>query len=229
MVQERLTSTVANAVGARIVGGEFRPGDSMRLDELEAEFGVSRSVSREAVKILESLGLVRSRRRVGVIVQPMGEWNVMAPQVIQWQLQGPNRLAGLEWISQLRSAIEPTAAQLAASTATAEQCTQMGAAVAGMTASAVDGDLHAYLRHDIAFHTTLLSASGNPLFAAQMSVVESVLRCRTELMPFAPNPDAIDLHRAVGAAVASRRGGMAEHAMRDLLKEARQAMEDAAS
>ena len=72
MVQERLTSTVANAVGARIVGGEFRPGDSMRLDELEAEFGVSRSVSREAVKILESLGLVRSRRRVGVIVQPMG-------------------------------------------------------------------------------------------------------------------------------------------------------------
>ena len=125
MVQERLTSTVANAVGARIVGGEFRPGNSMRLDELEAEFGVSRSVSREAVKILESLGLVRSRRRVGVIVQPMGEWNVMAPQVIQWQLQGPNRLAELEWISQLRSAIEPTAAQLAASTATAEQCTQM--------------------------------------------------------------------------------------------------------
>ena len=46
---------------------------------------------REAMRILESMGLVESRRRVGITVRPIAEWNVFDPKVIWWRLSGPDR------------------------------------------------------------------------------------------------------------------------------------------
>ncbi|EGY77219.1 GntR-family transcriptional regulator [Cutibacterium avidum ATCC 25577] len=70
MPQEFLASSVASRLGARIVDGDLQAGDVLRLEDIEQESGASRSVCREAVKILESLNLVRSRRHVGVTVLP---------------------------------------------------------------------------------------------------------------------------------------------------------------
>ncbi len=62
----------------------------LRTDELAQRFEVSRSVMREAVRVLESMHLVESRRRVGVTVLPECEWNVYDPQVIRWRLPAPS-------------------------------------------------------------------------------------------------------------------------------------------
>lgn len=84
-----LHGRVLDALGPAITAGEYPPGSVLRTDELAQRFDVSRSVMREAVRVLESMHLVESRRRVGVTVRPKAEWNVYDPQVIRWRLVAP--------------------------------------------------------------------------------------------------------------------------------------------
>lgn len=84
-----LHGQVLETLGPAITAGEYPPGSVLRTDELAQRFDVSRSVMREAVRVLESMHLVESRRRVGVTVRPKAEWNVYDPQVIRWRLVAP--------------------------------------------------------------------------------------------------------------------------------------------
>ena len=70
------------------------------------------------MRVLESMGLVAARRRVGITVLPPARWNPFDPDIIRWRLAGPDRLRHLQSLSELRSAIEPLAARLAAAHAT---------------------------------------------------------------------------------------------------------------
>src|SRR4051812_411941 len=120
-----LHGRVLDTLGPAITAGEYPPGSVLRTDELAQSFEVSRSVMREAVRVLESMHLVESRRRVGVTVRPRSEWNVYDPQVIRWRLAGADRPHQLRSLTVLRSAVEPVAAGLAAKNATAEQCAEL--------------------------------------------------------------------------------------------------------
>ncbi|WP_037842252.1 FadR/GntR family transcriptional regulator, partial [Streptomyces sp. NRRL WC-3549] len=80
-----LHTHVLDALGLEISSGEFPPGCVLRTDELAQRFEVSRTVVREVIRVLESMHLVASRRRVGVTVLPTEEWNVYDPQVIRWR------------------------------------------------------------------------------------------------------------------------------------------------
>ena len=64
------TASLLTALGAGIVSGDLAPGQVLTLDGVSAEYGVSRSVAREAIRVLESMGMVASRRRVGITIQP---------------------------------------------------------------------------------------------------------------------------------------------------------------
>ena len=89
------------------------------------------------------------------------------------------------------------------------------------------GDLEAFLAVDIAFHSLLLQASGNSMFAELDGVVAEVLTGRTVqgLMPFHPRAKALDEHDAVAAAVAAADGPGAEAHMQVLVDEVRAALE----
>ncbi|MEJ8278541.1 FadR/GntR family transcriptional regulator [Pseudonocardia spirodelae] len=221
-----LHADVLDRLGAAIAAGEIAPGEVLRADELVGRYGVSRTVVREAVRVLESMGLVRSRRRVGTTVAPRGQWNVHDPRVIRWRLDGPGRDAQLRSLSELRGGVEPLAAELAAARATPEQCGELVGAVMDMTVHGRSGDLLAYLDADVRFHRTLLAASGNEMVAALGDVVAEVLagRTRHHLMPRRPEPDAIRLHRDVADAVRSGDPEAAGAAMRAILAEADAAM-----
>lgn len=78
-------------LGPAIASGEIPEGAVLRSEELEERFGVSRTVVREAVRILEGMRLVASRRRVGITVQPKSDWDVFDPLVIRWRLAGSDR------------------------------------------------------------------------------------------------------------------------------------------
>src|SRR5689334_15319987 len=162
------------------------------------------------------MGLVTSRRRVGVTVQPRQAWNVFDPRVIRWRLEGSDRTSQLLSLSELRRGFEPAAAALAAQRATAAQGRMLAEAVADMETHGRSGDLEAYLLADQAFHRTLLAASGNEMMAALAEVVGEVLAGRThhDLMPARPNPEAIALHDEVGRAVRNGDAAAAERAMR---------------
>ena len=112
--------SLVDELGRAIVDGRHEPGSRMLTVELAQERGVSRSAAREAVRVLESFGLVWVRRKSGVEVRPRADWNVYAPEVIAWRLAGPGRAEQLRELSQLRSVIEPLAAHLAAGAASAD-------------------------------------------------------------------------------------------------------------
>ncbi|MFJ9897154.1 FadR/GntR family transcriptional regulator [Streptomyces sp. NPDC091280] len=198
-----LHGRVLDALGPAITAGDYPPGSVLRTDELAKDFEVSRSVMREAVRVLESMHLVESRRRVGVTVRPEAEWNVYDPQVIRWRLAGADRPRQLRSLTVLRSAVEPIAAGLAAKFATAEQCAELTECAIGMVANSRGHKLEAYLVHDVAFHRVILAASGNEMFARLGDVVTEVLAGRThhEVMFEDPDPAAVTLHVQVAEAV----------------------------
>jgi DNA-binding FadR family transcriptional regulator len=198
-----LHGRVLDTLGPEITAGEYPPGSVLRTDELAQRFDVSRSVMREAVRVLESMHLVESRRRVGVTVRPKSEWNVYDPQVIRWRLAGKDRPQQLRSLTVLRSAIEPVAAGLAARNATADQCAELTERALGMVANSRGHKLEGYLVHDVAFHRVILNASGNEMFARLGDVVAEVLAGRThhDVMFEDPDPAAVTLHVHLAEAV----------------------------
>ena len=224
-----LHEQVLTQIGPDLVAGVLVEGQVLRIEGLEARYGVSRTVIREVVKVLESLQIVTSRRRVGVRVRPRREWNVFDPRIIRWRLDSPDRAEQLRSLSDLRRGIEPVAAELAAMHATPEQCGTLTGEVIGMTVTGRAGDLEAYLAHDVAFHQALLEASGNEMFAALYPVVDEVLAGRThhDLMPARPSVAAIRLHSDVAQAVAGGFPEQARRAMSAIVEEAMAAIEQA--
>jgi DNA-binding FadR family transcriptional regulator len=220
---------VLERLGPELLWGELSTVDDLRLELVEDRYGVSRTAAREVVRVLEAMGVVTSRRRVGITVRPRQEWNVLDPRLIRWRLAGPERAGQLRSLGQLRTAVEPVAAALAARHATPAHCGELTAAVIGMSVTGQAGDLETYLEHDIRFHDTLLRASGNEMFAALTDVVAEVLSGRThhDLMPSRPEPAAIRLHGDVAEAVSAGDATRAEAAMRAILAEAQEAMEQA--
>jgi DNA-binding FadR family transcriptional regulator len=209
---------VLDTLGPEITAGEYPPGSVLRTDELAQRFDVSRSVMREAVRVLESMHLVESRRRVGVTVRRKSEWNVYDPQVIRWRLAGKDRPQQLRSLTVLRSAVEPVAAGLAAKNATAEQCAELTECAFGMIANSRGHKLEEYLVHDTAFHRVILNASGNEMFARLGEVVAEVLAGRThhDVMFEDPDPAAVTLHVQVAEAVREGDAARAEQLTREI-------------
>ncbi|GAA2839517.1 FCD domain-containing protein [Kitasatospora sp. CM 4170] len=206
-------------LGPAIASGEIPEGAVLRGEELEERFGVSRTVVREAVRILEGMRMVAPRRRVGITVQPKSDWDVFDPLVIRWRLAGADRPAQLRSLGSLRVAVEPAAAALAARHASDDERRELSALAVELTMTARAADLETFLRHDIAFHATVLKASGNEMFAHLGDTVGAVLTGRTEyhLMPHQPEPYAIRLHREVAEAICAGDAEHAEQAMRTIV------------
>ncbi|PRX97389.1 FadR/GntR family transcriptional regulator [Allonocardiopsis opalescens] len=216
-----LHNRVLAELGPSIAAGEYAPGHAFTLDGLERRFQVSRTVVREAVRVLESMRLVVSRPRTGVTVRPVAAWNVFDPQLIRWRLAGAGRPAQLRSLTELRAAVEPPAAAAAARRASPAARERLLALGELMTASGHAGDLDTFLGHDIEFHAILLRESGNEMFAGLSGLVAEVLTGRTayHLMPEHPRAEALRLHALVASAVHSGLPGVAEAAMREIVAE----------
>lgn len=214
--------SVLDDLGTRLVGGGLAEGSVLTLAGLEDEYGVSRTVIREAVRVLESLGVLSSRRRVGLTVLPASEWSAMDPLLIRWRLAGPDRARQLVELTELRYAVEPLAAGLAASRASQAQRAELvllAAQLAELAGSGL-GDSEDYLRIDTAFHDLILAASGNAMLASAKSAVAEVLagRARLGLTPAEPQDIATDNHVQAAAAIAAGDAVRAERHSRGYLE-----------
>lgn len=228
MAVEVLHSGVLEAIGAEITGGVLPAGAVLTLEQIQQRFGVSRTVARETMRSLEQLGLLTSRRRVGLVVRPSSDWMVFDPRVIRWRLAGPGRLGQLRSLTELRAAVEPVAAAAAARHASPDEVDALLAVTARMRELGEAGRLEEFLAADVEFHALLLRAGRNEMFAALTGVVAEVLAGRTRhgLMPSRPRAEALDAHDAVAAAVRSRDPEAAERAMTVITSEIRAALGD---
>lgn len=224
-----LHTRVLDRLGSELTSGAVAVGSTFSTESLMERYGVSRTIAREALKVLEQNGVVTSRRRVGVTVRPVTEWAALSPLVVRWWLDSPERPRQLRELSELRSGIEPVAAGLAAIRATDAQRSAISAAVMGMSLTGPKGDLESYLEHDIAFHRTVLEASGNAGLASLAPLVGEALSGRThhDLMPSVPEPKAIRWHFGVAEAIALGDSAEAMRVMRSIVSEALDAMEQA--
>ena len=215
-----------DALGRDIVEGVTPVGTALTLDGICTRYGISRTVAREAMRMLESMRLITSRRRVGLVVRPREEWDVFDPRLIRWRLDGPQREEQLRSLTELRLAVEPHAAACAAAAAGRQEGDELVALTTRMRRLGEEGRLAEFMELDIEFHARLLRASGNEMFAALTDVVAEVLRGRTEhgLMPPHPEEEALTAHEEVAAAVRAGDPEAAEAAMRLITDEVRRAL-----
>src|ERR1041384_698122 len=83
-----LHGAVVHDIGVRIVRGDLQPGDPLPTEEeLGSQLAVSRTVLREAVKVLAAKRLVDSRPKTGTRVLDRSDWNLLDPDVLAWQFE----------------------------------------------------------------------------------------------------------------------------------------------
>lgn len=216
-----MTSTfdrVLDELGAAVVTGAHPAWERRSIDQLVERTGASRSIVREAVRVLVGLGLMTARRRVGVVAVPIGMWDVSDPRVVGWRLAGPDRDQVLAELRALRRAIEPAAAAAAAERASDASCQDrleaLLAAADRLAAATGPDDADAFLQADRELHRRILAMSGNALFRHLGGVVDRALDERAGI---GPDLHDIGLHVTVARAIATGDASAASAAMREII------------
>lgn len=219
-------ATLVESLGLAIADGRLAAHSLLRLDELEVQQSVSRSVVREAARVLSSKGMLESRRRFGTVVQPEEAWNLYDPEVIRWRLASSRRLEQLQSLNELRGAIEPQAARLAAGRVGWDAASELVSLAARLWAAGQRGDQEEFLRLDVQFHAAVLKASGNAMFSQLQNLVAEVLTGRTEhgLTPHLPHHEALQLHVDVASAIQRGDAAAAHTAMSRIVEQSTQEM-----
>lgn len=162
--KRNLHKQVVEALGQHIITGHFEVGQTLpTADDLSDELGVSRTVTREAIKVLEEKGLLHSRPKAGIQVQPTSQWKLLDHDVMKWHYQEGDNPAFVRQLMQVRRIIEPAASELAALHATPEELHFIQTNYQTLAASV--HDLAAYKKADQAFHGAIFAATHNPLLA----------------------------------------------------------------
>lgn len=216
-----LSRQVTENLAGDILAGRRPEGSVLRIEDLQREFAVSRTVIRDALRTLESLHMVRARRSIGVTVQPARGWNVLSRDVVRWRLDSDGAAEQMRSLTSLRAAVEPVAASLAATAATTSQRAELVRLAEGMRTAAAEKNLDRFLELDLRFHTAILHSCANEMFAALEEPIAEVLRARHErnLMPQRPRDIPVLLHLLVAMAIRDHEPATAESAMRQIVAE----------
>lgn len=216
-----LATQIARELGRRIVAGAYGPGDLLEDESaLEDRYQVSRSVVRDAVKILVGKGLLEVRRGIGTRVRQRSSWGLLDDDVLAWHQSAPPRPDFLRQLIDFRLVIEPKAARWAAERGSAEAIALIEAAQNRMEQE--KGSIEAFVVADADFHRSILRAADNELLSAMEGVIFSALLDSIRLTNKDPreNEDSIPFHRAVCEAIVARDGARAERSMEKLLGDA---------
>ena len=172
---QNLTQQLVHSLGTSIIQGVYPEGGGLPSEaELCEQFDISRSATREAVKMLTAKGLLSSRPRQGIRVLPRANWNMFDPDVLSWILKSTLTLQLLKEFLQLRFAIEPEASALAAEHQDPEGIKRIKTALERMVAAEEGRDDP--LEADIDFHISILMASNNPFYQQLRSFTDTALR-----------------------------------------------------
>ena len=217
-----LHSVVVETLASWITSGRFVAGDTLPVEaDICGELGVSRTVLREAVKTLTAKGLLQAGPRVGTRVLPFSHWQLFDPRVIEWRMAAGVDEAFIDDLSEMRLALEPAAAALAARRASEESRRALATAFADMEATAAHP--RDYMEADLAFHQAILHATANQFFISLGPLLHSVLHVsfRLSVQELQAIISSLPMHARVLHAIEARDGALATEAMRDIIINAR--------
>jgi len=208
-----LTEGLVETLGQAIVVGDYAALGQLTEAELSKRFGASRTVTREAVKMLTAKGLVSARPRHGTVVEPETGWNLLDPDVLRWLLERKFSLRLLAEFTEMRLGIEPAAAALAARNADEAGLEEIRKGLRRMKAAAQGED--DALSADIAFHIAILNATKNPFYRELHELVNTALRISIRFTNRIKGRTAsIPSHEDVAEAIIARDADRASVAMR---------------
>ena len=230
-----ILGTAVSDLGTRIVGGEWVPGAGIPKEaDLCDELGVSRSVIREAFRILGAKGLIRSRTSDGTRVQPRSEWRLLDPDVMDWRIKAGDTKSLLEDLLKVRLVLEPGVVHTATLMASEAARDRVRAAwdwkqEVYRTPDAQYAVRRArFIEADLEFHRSLLASVESDLLSQLFAVIEAALSLlldlqmnavgyRTEMIGM---EESQELHEAVFIEFEKRDAVAAEAAMRRLIERA---------
>jgi len=211
-----LTLCLVDTVGRAIVRGEYTGQPFPTEAELSKHHGVSRSVTREAMKMIAAKGLLAARPKLGTFVQPQENWNLFDVDVLRWLMEQKLSKSLLRQFNELRLTVEPQAAAWAARRATPAQVTAILSGLRRMQDAAAGTDDP--LAADIDFHVAILRASGNPFLCQFRDIVATALRTSIRVSNRRGGGKAcIGDHEAVYQAIAAGQPDVASAAMAKLI------------
>lgn len=218
-----LATQIARELGRRIVAEAYRPGDLLEDEgSLAEKYQVSRSVIRDAVKILVGKGLLEVRRGIGTRVRARTNWGLLDDDVLAWHQSAPPSPQFLDQLMDVRLVIEPKAARWAA-----ERGTKEGHALIKQAQEKMEqekGSIEDFITADAHYHRSILHAANNEILQAMEGVIYSALLGSIRLTNKDPreNEESIPFHRDVTNAILERNGDKAERLMEKLLGDAKQ-------
>ncbi|MGO4700746.1 FadR/GntR family transcriptional regulator [Dyella sp. 2RAB6] len=213
-----LTEQVLELLGQAIVAGKFDSGSFPTEAEISKLFQTSRSVTREAVKMLTAKGMVSARPRSGIIAQPPERWSLLDPDVLRWMLEKKFSHDLLRHFTEMRLGLEPAAAALAARHATPEALQAIEQGLQRMVDAGHGNDDH--LEADVAFHVAVLNATGNPFYAQLDELITTALKISIRVTNRIKGHTAsIPAHRRVFDAIKARDEARASAAMKAIIAE----------
>lgn len=216
-VSPSLATQVCREIGRRIVAGHYRENELIDDEtRLCSRFGVSKSVVREAVKLLVGKGLLEVRRGSGTRVRRRAAWNLLDDDVLAWHQGVEPRPDFLRQLMDVRQVIEPNAAAWAAEFASDAQIADIQAAQKKME---VADTIEDFVVADALFHRSILRAANNEVLMAMEGVIFSALLSSIRITNADPreNERSIPLHRQVLDAIEARDGARARAAMTEHL------------
>ena len=166
--------------------------------------------------MLTAKGMIVSRPRQGITIQDRQNWNMFDPDILNWLLNcGPDLTTLLNFL-QLRLAVEPEAAALAARFGTPEQVADIQLALSRIERA--EKGMDDILKADIEFHTLILQASNNPFVNQMKNFIEAALRVavRFNSQVYGLVPANYRNHLAIYHAIAAKDPEKAFEASREL-------------
>lgn len=219
------TQQVVKELGIAIVTREYTSEKPFPIEsEICTKYGASRSIVREAIKVLNAKGLLIARPRRGTSVRQEKDWNLLDPDVLDWMLNRRFNLKLLKDFTRARMAIEPSAAAEAARTASARQIEHIALMLDRMR-EAAHGQQEP-LESDINFHLAILEASNNPFFYNMSPMIETALHfsIRFTNKQLEQRFASVEEHKVIYDAIARKDEKAAARKTRELLERALELM-----
>lgn len=195
---QRLFRKVAQQIEHTVLSGELRPGDMLPPERiLQKQFGVSRTVIREALKALELQGLIEVQHGRGAIVATPRASSVAASMVRYIRIQESPIWA----LNELRSILEIEIVALAAERRTEQDLGDLTELLDRMAQKVASPSEYAEL--DMAFHQALTSSAHNPLFPVVLEPFMTLLRESRRLGATVPDAQrrSLEVHKKVLKAI----------------------------
>jgi DNA-binding FadR family transcriptional regulator len=187
---------VAAALGTEILTGLHPPGSNLPGEtELMERFAISRTVLREVMKTLAAKGFVVPKTRIGTRVRDPIHWSFFDADVLAWRVRIGLDDDFMRSLTEVRRALEPAAAAIAARRRSDADILMLRAHVRQM--GRTGHTRQSFAESDLDFHLAVGVASGNPLMRCAASVIEAALVA--SFVHSSPIDDGDDHERTVNA------------------------------